>query len=177
MRGKIMQIIRACKLSEPLLHYVFMGARELCPERVCKLSGVCELVRVKLSGLYCVGLAHDWRLKSAHEIFCLQFCVFPFLSIHQTTFSELVFLLGTWTWLLHWNTWFYTGFLALGRCPFHGWCRIPWGHFKCRWGFPPPEPHQEVYCNSLVRWPWNNGRIFLNDSWAPCSPFSVCLKN
>ena len=37
---KIVRIIRASELSEPILHYVFINGRELCPEQVCKLSGV-----------------------------------------------------------------------------------------------------------------------------------------
>ena len=55
MRGKIVRIIRACKLSKPILHYVSINARELCPWQACELSGACELVRVKLSGLYCIS--------------------------------------------------------------------------------------------------------------------------
>ena len=39
MHRKIMRIIRACKLSEHTLCYVFINGRELCPEQVCKLSG------------------------------------------------------------------------------------------------------------------------------------------
>ena len=68
MCRKIMQIIRACKLSEPILHYVSMNGSELCPEQVCKLSGACELVRVKLSGLYCIALATAF----AHKSQCFQ---------------------------------------------------------------------------------------------------------
>ena len=47
-----MRIIRACKLSEPILHYFLINDRELCPGQPCELSGMCELARVKLSGLY-----------------------------------------------------------------------------------------------------------------------------
>ena len=47
MRGKIVRIILACKLSEPILRYIFINGNELCPEQVCKLCGACELVRVK----------------------------------------------------------------------------------------------------------------------------------
>ena len=49
-----MRIIRACELSEPILHYVLINSRELCPEQACELSEACELARVKLSGLYCI---------------------------------------------------------------------------------------------------------------------------
>ena len=38
MRGKIVQIIRACELSEPILRYIFINGRELCPEKVRELS-------------------------------------------------------------------------------------------------------------------------------------------
>ena len=54
MRGKIVRIIWACEWSESILHYIFTNGRELCPEQMCELSGACELVRVKLSGLYCI---------------------------------------------------------------------------------------------------------------------------
>ena len=50
MRGKIVRIIPACELSEPILHCIFINSRELCPEQLCKLSGAWELARVKLSG-------------------------------------------------------------------------------------------------------------------------------
>ena len=46
---------KSCELSEPILCCVLMNGRELCPEQVYKLSRVCELVRVKLSGLYCTS--------------------------------------------------------------------------------------------------------------------------
>ena len=39
MCEKIVRIIQACELSEPILHCVFINGRELCPEQVCKLSG------------------------------------------------------------------------------------------------------------------------------------------
>ena len=47
-----MRIIQAYELSEPILHYILINGRELCPEQACELSGACELARVKLSGLY-----------------------------------------------------------------------------------------------------------------------------
>ena len=53
MRGKIVRIIRACELSESILHYIFINDPNLCPGQPCELSGVYELARVKLSGLYC----------------------------------------------------------------------------------------------------------------------------
>ena len=40
-----------CELSEPILRYVFINGRELCPEHACELRRACELARVKLSGL------------------------------------------------------------------------------------------------------------------------------
>ena len=48
-----MQIIQACELSKPILRYIFINDQELCPGHPGKLSGRCELVRVKLSRLYC----------------------------------------------------------------------------------------------------------------------------
>ena len=36
---KIVRIIRTCELSEPILSYIFINSRELCPEQVCELSG------------------------------------------------------------------------------------------------------------------------------------------
>ena len=42
-KEKIVRIIRAYKLSEPILHYIFINSRELCPEQVCELSKGCEL--------------------------------------------------------------------------------------------------------------------------------------
>ena len=35
-----------------------MNGRQLCLEQACKLSGVCELARLKLSGLYCNQVVH-----------------------------------------------------------------------------------------------------------------------
>ena len=40
MRRKILRIIQACELSEPVLHYVFTYGRELCPEQVRIKQGV-----------------------------------------------------------------------------------------------------------------------------------------
>ena len=54
MRGKIVRIIRACELSETILHYILINDQELCPGQPCELSGRCELARVKLSTLYCI---------------------------------------------------------------------------------------------------------------------------
>ena len=45
--------IKLRELSEPILCYIFINGRELCPEQRCELSRACELTRVKLSGLYC----------------------------------------------------------------------------------------------------------------------------
>ena len=56
MRGKIVRIIRACELSEHILHCAHKNGRELCPEQACELSGACELARVKLSALYCISM-------------------------------------------------------------------------------------------------------------------------
>ena len=53
MRGKIVRIIRECKLSKPILHCAFVNGGELCTGQPCELSRRCELARVKLSGLYC----------------------------------------------------------------------------------------------------------------------------
>ena len=51
MHRNIMQITRAYKSSEPVLHYVFINRRELCAEKACELSEGFELGRIKLSGL------------------------------------------------------------------------------------------------------------------------------
>ena len=68
---------KSCELSEPILRYVFTNSRELCPEQVCELSRVCELARVKLSGLYCtksdeVDLCH--RTLIAQQIGSREVC-------------------------------------------------------------------------------------------------------
>ena len=52
---------KSCELSEPILCYVFINGRELCPQQACKLSGACELARVKLLGLYCNALTFYWN--------------------------------------------------------------------------------------------------------------------
>ena len=52
-----MRIIRA------ILHYVLMNSRELCLEQACELSEVCELARVKLSGLYCIIMVLNGHLS------------------------------------------------------------------------------------------------------------------
>ena len=54
MRGKIVQIIRACELSKPILCWVTLHYWELCHGQPCELSGRCQLARVKLSRLYCM---------------------------------------------------------------------------------------------------------------------------
>ena len=56
MRGKIIRIIRACELSEPMLCYILINGNELCPEQACELSGPCKLARVKLSGVHCMWI-------------------------------------------------------------------------------------------------------------------------
>ena len=68
-----MQIIQACELSEPILHYVFINGRELCPEQACELSGACELARVKLSRLYC-KFQSTVKIILMLNIFVVNFC-------------------------------------------------------------------------------------------------------
>ena len=53
MYRKIMRIIRAYELSEPILHYVLINNREFCSGQPRELSERCKIARVKLSGLHC----------------------------------------------------------------------------------------------------------------------------
>ena len=50
---KIRANIQACELSKPILRYVIIKGRELCPEQACELSGGLrisegQIIRVKI---------------------------------------------------------------------------------------------------------------------------------
>ena len=60
-----------------MLH--FINGRELCPEHACELSGVFELARVKLSGLYCTVLNSR---RSSENI------LLPNMSLHYSVTIE-----------------------------------------------------------------------------------------
>ena len=62
MHRKIMRIIWSCELSDPIIHYIFINGRKLCPEQACELSRVCKLARVKLSELHCTMTAPSLKL-------------------------------------------------------------------------------------------------------------------
>ena len=48
-----------CELSKSILCSVSINSSKLCPQQAYELNGVCELARVKLSGLYCTHLLVD----------------------------------------------------------------------------------------------------------------------
>ena len=56
MCRKIMWIVWACKLSDPILCCILMNGTELYPDQACELSWACKLAMVKLSGVYCINI-------------------------------------------------------------------------------------------------------------------------
>ena len=64
-------------VSESILHYICINNQDLCPGQPCKLSGACELVRVKLSGIYCKLTCYSCHIVKAqcnytHSVIVIQ---------------------------------------------------------------------------------------------------------
>ena len=85
MRGKIMQIIRACKLSEPILRYILMNGRVVSRASMRIKRGVRisegQIIRAIL---YCLKFEFPTNISSFQDLEELQTCLLQLKRINTS---------------------------------------------------------------------------------------------